>query len=986
MKIERYIFSIVISLLMPVSCQVHELIDEDNTYTTFYATGESGTRTQLDGESWEDKTRLFWSPSDEIKVYCKGVESKFVSTNTEATGGTVEFVGSLPVRDRGEHPFWAIYPYSEDIKLDGNGVEVFLPSTQDAVAGNVQRGLMASVARSANNNLYFRHLFGVIRIGVYEDGIKKIVFKGNNGESVAGGMRAGMDEAGIPVITEIKNASQEITLLPPEGETFDTSETYFVVCLPGSFEKGYTIEFYREGLVSMKKIDTPVTLHRGHMVQLKDLYSGGIISSADYNGKTYSLRYKTHPETYSFQVKGQTVNYWVTIGDEVIEIPEVFEGTVWEQFARESPTRMGPVVAFDPENESFYFARPRWNVYGDMIDGVIYKYTPSGFEKKEIPFGNYPSFHFDDGQKRLELHSFGSLNNGICEHYILYHDSNDEWVKINYNDSSTEYDSSGYYAKTVSDIILFFHEPEPVETPVTVLNLGLSVNWGDRNLGAAAPERFGSYFAWGEKETKTIYSLDNYLFYDGEYNAWDHPARYVWMDHSFCVPIFTKYNHRDQKVILDQEDDAAHLLLGGDWRMPTPEEWQELIDNCSWEWTTVNGVEGQKGTSLKNGETIFLPAASLRVDDSLQKWDYDLVQYESYYDFGYYPSSYVDREWRSSSRNSWSYLVGVEGLSFDQNGLELRYGYRWRGVPIRPVHGGPIPIEEILLSDSEIELIPGDSAQLSASVVPLNATSQAILWSSSDDSVATVTQSGEVKGLSEGIATITVTALEGGVSANCQVVVKYWDSPEMVDLGLSVKWASYNIGATRPEDVGYYLAWGEIKPKEDFNSSTYRWRYNGDYYGLTKYCNNSLYGYNGFIDNKMVLDREDDAAYIYYGGKWRIPTEKEVIELCENTTFASATLNGVVGYWLTSTINGNRVFFPSTGFMDYDELRESEYGFYWSSSLSDDSSTTASYLSLYTYQACNTFFRELGLPVRAVYGDPVAGGNEDITPGGDINM
>ncbi|MBR5174658.1 MAG: Ig-like domain-containing protein [Bacteroidales bacterium] len=970
-------------LLLSVSCQFQEL-DVNESLMTFYASGETSTRTQLGGESWGQMTRVDWSPSEEISIYCKGIQNKFVSTNTEVVSGTVEFVGTLPVRDRGDNPFWAVYPYSENNILDGSSVELTLPSEQEAVCGNVQRGLMASMARSQDRNLHFRHLFGTIRIGVYEKDIKKIIFKGNNGEPVAGRVRATFDENDLPVITQINSSSQEIVLLPPDGGTFNTEESYFVVCLPGAFEKGYTIEFYRDDLVSMKKIDTPVNLPRAGMVQLYDLYSGGIISSAEYNGKTYSLRYKTHPETYHWPDKGMEVNYWVTIGDEVIDIPEVFE----EDLVSKSPTRIGPVVAFDVENGTFFFARPHWNAYGDMVNGVVYKYSSAGFEKKEIPIGYYPYFRFDEGQKRLELHSFSYLmDDQSCWHYASYHDFNDEWVKIQYNESLSEYESSGYYAKTVSDIILFFHEADPVDGPMTAVNLGLSVNWGECNLGAAAPERFGYYYAWGETEPKNVYSLDNYQFYDGEYYAWNKPPRYVYMDYSFCVPVFTKYSHRDQKVSLDPEDDAAHVLLGGDWRMPTPEEWQELIDNCSWEWTTVNGVAGQRGTSLKNGESIFLPAASLRVDDHWQMEDYDIVLFEYYYDPGFYPSSYTDQEWRSSSRNNMSYLIGFDGFSFDrEGGMGLRYGYRWRGVPIRPVYGGSIPIEELRLNETYLEMLPRDTTHLEVTIVPVNATNQAITWSSSDDSVVRVTQAGKVTAVAEGTATITVTAMDGAKSAKCQVVVKYADAPTLVDMGLSVKWASFNVGASAPEEVGDYYAWGEVKPKDEYNDQSYKWYFDGNCNKMTKYCNNSTYGYNGFSDNKMVLDPEDDVAHTIYGGKWRMPTEKELIELCENTSYSSATLNGVAGYWVISNINGNRIFFPFSGYKYYDEIREEGDGFYWSSSLSVDSPLDANYLSFYSYVTWNSIYRELGLPVRAVYGDPAQGGNEDITPGGEINM
>ena len=92
---------------------------------------------------------------------------------------------------------------------------------------------------------------------------------------------------------------------------------------------------------------------------------------------------------------------------------------------------------------------------------------------------------------------------------------------------------------------------------------------------------------------------------------------------------------------------------------------------------------------------------------------------------------------------------------------------------------------------------------------------------------------------------------------------------EAVDLGLSVKWASCNVGATTPEDCGDYYAWGEIEEKENYDWSTYKWC-NGSYDTQTKYCTNSSYG---TVDNKTTLDLEDDVAHVKWGGSWRMPTK-----------------------------------------------------------------------------------------------------------------
>ena len=154
-------------------------------------------------------------------------------------------------------------------------------------------------------------------------------------------------------------------------------------------------------------------------------------------------------------------------------------------------------------------------------------------------------------------------------------------------------------------------------------------------------------------------------------------------------------------------------------------------------------------------------------------------------------------------------------------------------------------------------------------------------------------------------------------------------TPEYVDLGLSVKWATFNVGANKPEDYGDYFAWGETEPKEMYDQNTYKW-YSSVSSKLTKYCTNSSYGN---VDNKTVLEASDDAATANWGGQWRMPTKEERDELYEYCDWEWVERsNGVSGYQITSKINGNSIFLPLAGCKDGDWVN-SYYGFYWTSSL-----------------------------------------------------
>ena len=184
-----------------------------------------------------------------------------------------------------------------------------------------------------------------------------------------------------------------------------------------------------------------------------------------------------------------------------------------------------------------------------------------------------------------------------------------------------------------------------------------------------------------------------------------------------------------------------------------------------------------------------------------------------------------------------------------------------------------------------------------------------------------------------------------------------------VDLGLSVKWATCNVGASSPEEYGGYYAWGETEEKRNYDWSSYKWC-NGSYDTMTKYCTSSGYG---TVDNKTTLDPQDDVAHVKWGGSWRMPTTAEQDELRNNCSWKWTTHNGVNGYKVTGP-NGNSIFLPAAGTRIGTGLGDSgSYGYYWSSSLYESLSNVAYDLFFYSgYQNWSHYNRFIGLSVRPV--------------------
>lgn len=452
-----------------------------------------------------------------------------------------------------------------------------------------------------------------------------------------------------------------------------------------------------------------------------------------------------------------------------------------------------------------------------------------------------------------------------------------------------------------SELKVTVTEPKIVSEGV---DLGLSVKWATCNLGAETPSGYGFYYAWGETDYKPLFSL-------GNYQLWDSTG-------------YLKYTPADGKRILDAEDDAAKKLWGDNWRIPSFEEYMELVNYCSWEWIEQeNGICGYRITSLVEGyedQSIFIPAAG-----------YDAAYNKNY--AGYY--------WLSSIGEEESDAV-LFYLRSKSNYFDAEWD-RYHGLSIRPV----LPLsssgyDTLMLDKTELDLTVGKSYTLMVegrtpigSIVSLTGG----VWTSDNESVATV-KDGVIVAVGDGTCTITVAFDDRSVSCTVTVVDLTNIQPEYVDLGLSVNWATFNIGAFKPEMAGDYYSWGSLEESSNYRMDNYRFFKEYDSIGyeqLTKYKVKSPYGYDyyGETDDLATLEKEDDVAYVKWGDSWRMPTETEFEELMRYCDWEWTCINGVYGYEITSMIEGyteKSIFLPFAGYKNSNGFNGS-YGRYWSSSI-----------------------------------------------------
>ncbi len=467
---------------------------------------------------------------------------------------------------------------------------------------------------------------------------------------------------------------------------------------------------------------------------------------------------------------------------------------------------------------------------------------------------------------------------------------------------------------------------------LTYVDLGLpsGTKWAICNVGATTPEAYGDYFAWGETTPKNYYDWSTYKYCKGSETTFT----------KYCTQ--SNYGYKgftDNKTTLDLVDDAARVNWGGKWRIPSHDQFEELRTHCTWIWTTQNGVNGYKVTSKSNGKSIFLPAAGYRDGTSFYRigsygyyWS-GLLTSSQYYSRGFYfLSGYVGWDYYNRSRGFTVRAVFSDKdtpssfviLSFDANGGE--------GI-------------------MEPQIFEAGVAQALNTNAFIRSGYEFAGWNTAPDGSGTSYSDGQELTLTEDM-----------------MLYAQWVKPTYVDLGLpsGTKWAICNVGASTPEGYGDYFAWGETTPKNNYDWSSYKYC-KGSETTLTKYNNSGVCGYDGYTDNKTLLDLSDDAAHVNWGGKWRIPSLDQFEELRTHCTWIWTTQNGVNGYKVISKSNGKSIFMPAAGYRDGTYFyRIGSYGYYWSGLLTSPQYYSHGFYFLSGIVDKDSYYRSRGFPVRAV--------------------
>ena len=674
--------AIAFAALALAGCEQEKFVGapQDGVLTVLSAGREAGPATKSalteDGDN-------YWSVGDKILVAWAGQNPETFTSKEKEPGETAKFQGFLPTNNSGDDTKYAIYPAEEGNVVNKDGsFDLKFHAEQDGVEGTYDPSAFLAVAQSSDNNLAFYNVLGLLRLNFVDADIRKVVLRPgatpdeeeedevidepeeeeedpiddeeeeeeDDEEPVEEPVDNGFIPGGVltvegktPELTAWSEELSEVVLKAPKGKNFATGTDYYLAVPPCVLENGVTFEImHSDGSSSLVSIDGPVEVERS----------------------------KIHDVTLD--------------SDPYIPVSEIIFDSEEEEVEVECTITLEPTVKPKKATDKTLDWSSEDESIATVEDGVV---------------------------------------TGVAEGTVII--------------TATAYDDEGNVEAEGQITII-------VTCPW--VDLGLSVLWAKCNLDAESPEEAGGYYAWGETETKESYTWKTYLlrdapadWYEGldddnfnwnagwillnKYTWRDGQVNGIWYEYLGCFDdeeSFEAYNDEyyedfeDGYLVCDNytvsdgttywdiygfigddvyyfykydyEDDAARVNLGGDWRTPSSEEWEELMNKCDWAWADDyedTGVCGYLVTSLVEGfegASIFIPAAGFMYDSDLltEVWDG--------YPAGFYWSD--ESSWSCSDCAVTAY-IDEEEISMWGQGSSYYVISRCFGLPVRPVISKP---------------------------------------------------------------------------------------------------------------------------------------------------------------------------------------------------------------------------------------------------------------------------------------------------------
>ena len=905
------------------------------------------TETQADTKTVvEDETKVYWEPGDEIKVFSGNNSGKFTTDITESSG-TATFNGTLGVDAlEGGLDLWAVYPYFDGAVFDGQSITTVLPSEQVARAGSFGKDMNLSIAHSTTTTLQFYNVGGGIRFNVTQEGVKRVVFEGQNNEILAGKVKIGFGENGKPVVQEVTEGSPLITILPPSGQsTFQKNTWYYIVAIPGPLDSGYKLRFYMDATYAKKVSDKAVTIKRSIF---------GNIRNADA-GLEYESMSSPFPKTEEEWRESDEITMGISSSvNQIVNGYNLEEEQSVEQIVQDISGLENVASVTSNEDGSQLIIK---QVNGVFVNLIIDRQDDNDGEDSQAPAASQAS----SASPELVTKSAQMMPDEIphvaavaganvkSNKAILLSPYQDKYPSIgpvidaDYLDATL--DAMGYNLVNVPPeriklrhftgdnlsqyalVLIASHGADRFTTmdgtiTTTVVNTGIEVgtldDGLDRSLLAAAicngKTNYYVTVPWLEATTSEPDAFAGSLVYFGSCRSYkdDDFAGFFESHHAGFLG-------HDSIMAVQFDNMVMH----------------SLVNSLSKGMSFTSAVESISRDPWVKSEQKRLAGGTL--------WFFDFT------------ASTVP--WKVSP----SKLKKVDSPLhlIDSAPVNLRHNVKGNRARM---------IWDLPFSDGEFQYKVHLNGQVFESDTPKGFTS------------------GPLKPGSYTWYVVAELLFEGEVVDSFRSTEDHFSvgegtssmSADAVDLGLSVKWASANVGAASSSDIGDYFAWGETVPGKD----VFTWE-NYDF-GPSS----SLTMYNA-TDALTILRPEHDAVHCAYGGNWRMPTVDEWSDLRNKCDWVEVKDGDVLlGYNVFSRTNDNYIFLPTGGYMDGAELKNANSARYWYGSITNGGRKYwARNLNESSYYEGSGVYsygdnRYLGMPVRGVYDDSYA----KITPGEIVDL
>ena len=989
-----------ISVTALTACQEEQFADYIND-ENFHATVETfgtGTRTAI-GESLS----VVWTSEDRIAIFegsDKGYAYQVMKTSVGSSFGEFSPVGNLSTEGSGAaiEGTVAVYPFSEELSVtpDGNGGFVIdgldFPEEQTYTTGSFSDKAfpMTAVCENGGKSLSFKNIGGVLRLSLKGDyAVSSITVKGNSGELISGSGTVTVGPDGIPAVTMSDDASRSVTLVCSPAVQLDTDNAReFYISIPVTeFETGFTVTVTdSEGNTYRKQttLANPVSRSTIHVMPPTDL-SEDISDEATENYIDLGIGRNAHITSYDAASGSISLEYSSST------IPFIEAGKAFVLPVEQG----GDIRVIDSHTTSGNTVTLQTSE-GNMCD--LFKNTSFTLSTSSEP----------------DTRSSGEWN-VITPSAYGYIDEDGEYHEL-YNVLT----KAGKHPEYTSDMELWSFEKDYSDTEILSTPAG-SLSWESCKFEAGLNGIFK--FDFGEKKIDQISSKGDIRYFSYELKG------SLDIDMLLAYEFEASYSKEDDKIIKQNiipslqftfVVGAVPVLLQVDTDLG--QEYSFSVSgsvkasaginlnneiSVGAEWTPDNGVRPIK--SVNATETLYDPTFEISASAEEKVSYYHRIGIKIYKFFGPWvePRAYMAETVNAGLRVSASGESNLGWKAVTSVGIDLNMGL---GLDFL-IAEKELWSEKIPLSNIDIFEAPKKITRISPTQGAAVMKGQMIDAVFKAESYSPVTKkyypcpaaliyfdtkdgtyspkaaiadiNGQVttkwtpkpntatKGVTEHNMKASIIDHEGEAIDETTLTVSFEEAEQWVDLGLSVLWAGWNVGADSPEEPGGYYAWGEITEKNSYTWDNYR--YVEEFWCVEYGEGGKEYRWPEWIGTfigREISCTSYDVARAEWGDGARLPTRGDILELHLKCDFEYGTYNGVAGNYVTGP-NGNSIFLPFTGdYWPYDDNRlgDLNMGYFWSGTY-DDSNRNNAILLVCNENAVRTegfSHRAMGATVRPV--------------------